>query len=135
VRLLLDTHALLWFLDGDNQLAPRTAGMISDPANDVFVSSVSLWEITVKIRIGKLAANLLQIVNTISPSGFRLLNLKPEHLLELERLPLFADHKDPFDHLLMAQAIAENLTFISNDRNTHRYPVTHMTCSDQTGTA
>jgi PIN domain nuclease of toxin-antitoxin system len=61
--------------------------------------------------------------------------LKPEHLLELERLPLFADHKDPFDHLLMAQAIAENLTFISNDRNTHRYPVTHMTCSDQTGTA
>jgi PIN domain nuclease of toxin-antitoxin system len=128
VRLLLDTHALLWWLTDDNQLGPRARQMIEDPGNDILVSVVSLWEIVVKLRVGKLEADIGEIAATIPREGFALLDISTTHLRALARLPMH--HRDPFDHLLMAQAIEEDASFISEDRNASRYPVRLVTCSD-----
>jgi PIN domain nuclease of toxin-antitoxin system len=128
VRLLLDTHTLLWWLADDDQLGPQARLLIEDPGNDILVSVVSLWEIVVKVRIGKLEADIGEIASTIPREGFALLDISTAHLLTLARLPMH--HRDPFDHLLMAQAIEEDAAFISEDRNASRYPVQLVTCSD-----
>jgi PIN domain nuclease of toxin-antitoxin system len=128
VRLLLDTHALLWWLADDDQLGPQARHLIEDPGNDILVSVVSLWEIVVKLRVGKLEADIREIAGTIPREGLALLDISTAHLLTLARLPMH--HRDPFDHLLIAQAIEEDATFISEDRNASRYPVRLITCSD-----
>jgi PIN domain nuclease of toxin-antitoxin system len=128
MRLLLDTHALLWLLAGSPRLESDAAELVTDPANDVFVSSVSLWEITVKRRIGKIEADLAQIIDGCRQSGLQSLAITNAHLLQLADLPLFDDHRDPFDHLLVAQAMAEGLAVVSDDRNFPRYPITLITC-------
>ncbi len=127
MRLLLDTHALLWWLSGDAQLGQRASDLIEDPTHDVLISMVSLWEIQVKVRVGKLAADLQEILQEIKAQSFQLLPINPEHLIRLSTLP--AHHKDPFDHLLIAQAIVEELTFVSEDRHTPKYPVQFVKCS------
>ena len=128
MRLLLDTHALLWWLADDDQLGSQARKLIEDPGNDVLVSVVSLWEIVVKVRVGKLEADIGEVVDTIPREGFALLDISMAHLLALARLPMH--HRDPFDHLLMAQAIEEDATFISADRNASRYPIRLITCAD-----
>jgi len=128
LRLLLDTHALLWWLSGDARIESRAEDLISDPANDIFVSTASLWEIVVKVRIGKLEAGIGDILAAIDAQGFEMLDIRPDHLDELARLPMH--HRDPFDHLLIAQAIAERLTLLSDDRHVPAYPVAHVTCRD-----
>jgi PIN domain nuclease of toxin-antitoxin system len=128
VKLLLDTHALLWWLADDAQLGPAARRFIEDPGNDVLVSTASLWEIMVKQRIGKLEADIAEIVAALPREGFALLDIRPAHLLTLTGLPMH--HRDPFDHLLIAQAMADNATFVSEDRNAIRYPVQSMRCSD-----
>ena len=128
MRLLLDTHALLWWLSDDSRLGQQVRDLISDPENDVLVSVVSLWEITVKLRIGKLDANLLEILAVLPDMGFDRLDIADSHLVELAKLPLH--HRDPFDHLLMAQAIAEGAYFISNDQNVPLYGLPYLTCSN-----
>ena len=127
MRLLLDTHALLWWLSGDALLGPYAQELISDPANDILVSVVSLWEIQVKMRVGKLTADMQEILNEIEVQAFELLPIDPAHLILLGALP--AHHKDPFDHLLIAQAFAEGATFMSEDRHVPAYGVLFVTCS------
>ena len=121
MKLLLDTHALLWWLADDPQLGPRTRGLIEDPANDVLVSIASLWEIAVKLRVGKLHADLDAIMDAAKHEGFVILGITPGHLLALAKLPMH--HRDPFDHLLIAQAITENAVFLSEDSHAAKYPV------------
>jgi PIN domain nuclease of toxin-antitoxin system len=128
MRLLLDTHALLWWLSDDDRLGQRARDLIEDPANDVLVSIVSLWEIVVKARVGKLEADLREIVNEVGRPGFELVGVTTPHLLALAELPMH--HRDPFDHLLIAQAIVEDAVFVSEDRNAPRYSVRLVTCSD-----
>ena len=128
MRLRLDTHALLWWLSDDPKLGDHARDLIADPANDVLVSAACLWEILVKMRAGKLAADIQEILDEIKAQGFELLDISPAHLLALATLPMH--HKDPFDHLLIAQAIAEAATFLSEDGYTPKYPVQHVTCSD-----
>lgn len=127
MRLLLDTHALLWWLADDDRLGPRARELIEDPANDVIVSVVSLWEIVVKVRVGKLHASINDIAGALPREGFDLLGVDTAHLLALAELP--THHRAPFDHLLIAQAITEDATFISEDRNAGRYPVRLVACS------
>ncbi|HIJ64263.1 MAG TPA: type II toxin-antitoxin system VapC family toxin [Rhodospirillaceae bacterium] len=122
MRLLLDTHAALWFVSGDRRLG-RQLDAIRDPANDVFVSMVSLMEVAVKQRIGKLRVDLDALLSEFAEQGFEFLPLTPRHVLELAKLPVHPEHKDPFDHQLIAQAIAENLTFVSQDRHAASYSV------------
>ena len=128
MKLLLDTHALLWWLADDHQLGPRARRLIEDPGNAILVSVVSLWEIVVKIRIGKLQVDVKELTDSVPREGFALLDINSAHLRTLAGLPMH--HRDPFDHLLMAQAIEEDATFMSEDRNTSRYPVRMITCSD-----
>ncbi|WP_428392058.1 type II toxin-antitoxin system VapC family toxin [Lichenicoccus sp.] len=127
MKLLLDTHALLWWLAGDAKVGPPARSLIADPANDVLVSAASLWEIQVKVRIGKLKADLQDIVTEMRNQALDLLEIAPRHLVALGALP--RHHSDPWDHLLIAQANVEGAVFMSQDGHTPSYPVTYMTCS------
>ena len=127
MKLLLDTHTLLWWLSADTRLGPQATALIADPRNDVLISTVVLWELVVKMRVGKLEADIGKIVSRIEADGFALLDIAPAHLHTLAGLP--AHHRDPFDHLLIAQAITEQASFVSEDRFVKRYPVTHVACS------
>ena len=131
MRLLLDTHALLWLLGDDRRLGTRARSVITDRANDVLVSIASLWEVAIKVRLGRLDADPAEVRRSMSATGLDLLEIKPSHLTALTALPRVADHRDPFDHLLMAQAVAEQLVFVSEDSHVKRYPVPSMTCSDR----
>jgi PIN domain nuclease of toxin-antitoxin system len=128
MRVLLDTHALLWWLGDDRRLGTTARATISDPGNDVLVSTVSLWEIVIKSRIGKLRANFGAIEGAIIRDGFQRLAITSPHLATLASLPMH--HRDPFDHLLIAQALAENAVFLSEDQNAASYPVQLQPCTD-----
>lgn|SRR5262245_38669612 len=108
MKLLLDTHALLWFVSNHPDLSPTAAQLISDPTNQKIVSIVSLWEITIKVSLGRLnlALPLADFINVhLTPGKVQLLQIEVLHLLKLESLPYH--HRDPFDRLLAAQALAE----------------------------
>ncbi len=126
MKSLLDTHILLWWLADDQQLATQARDVIADPANDILVSVVSLWEIVVKERVGKLQADITEISDAIARDGFTLLPISLAHLRELTGLPMH--HRDPFDHLLIAQAISEQATLLSQDQNILKYPVHVLAC-------
>lgn len=128
MKLLLDTHALLWWLADDEQLGTRARGLIEEPGNDVLVSVVSLWEIVVKVRVGKLEADIEDVATAVQRDGFAFLGIGVAHLRRVADLPMH--HRDPFDHLLIAQAAVEGATFVSEDRHTPKYPVRFITCSD-----
>nr|WP_072379709.1 type II toxin-antitoxin system VapC family toxin [Rhizobium tibeticum] len=109
-------------------MGKHARGLIGDPENDVLVSILSLWEITVKLRIGKLDADLDEILAILPEQGFDRLDITDAHLVALAALPLH--HRDPFDHLLMAQAVAEGAHFVSQDQHVGLYGVPFVTCSD-----
>jgi len=116
LRLLLDTHALIWFLAGDRRLPGRAREEIEDAGATTLVSAVSAIEVTTKYRIGKLpeaAALALAFERTIDERGFEGLPISLRHAEVAGRLPI--DHKDPFDRLLIAQALIEDLVLVSND--------------------
>lgn len=112
MRILLDTHILLWWLDGDSRLSVRAGAMIADPANTVFVSAVSLWEIRLKQSLGKLDLPS-GFEEALGGEDFENLPLTAEHTRELTLLPWH--HRDPFDRMLIAQARAARLHFLTAD--------------------
>jgi PIN domain nuclease of toxin-antitoxin system len=117
LRLLLDTHALIWWLIDLGRLSRPAHAAISDPDNDVLVSAVSAVEVTTKHRLGKLPqVGLLAsgFEAQVAAEGFGGLSITLRHGQLAGALPI--EHKDPFDRLLMAQAIAENLTLVSNEK-------------------
>jgi PIN domain nuclease of toxin-antitoxin system len=127
VKLLLDTHTLLWVLGEPERLRIETRQILSDHANTVFVSAVSLWEIVVKCRVGKLRANIGAILLRMAPAGpISVIGILPRHLMALSRLPFHPQHRDPFDHLIIAQAIVEGMMFITADQRAPLYPVKIM---------
>ena len=115
MRLLLDTHVLLWFRMGDPRLGPPVRAMIEAPKNTILVSIASIWEIAFKVRIGNLVVDLDRLLDEIQRSDFNRLGVTENHLRTLRHLPLVPGHRDPFDHLPIAQALTEDLTFLSND--------------------
>jgi PIN domain nuclease of toxin-antitoxin system len=119
VRLLLDTHALLWWL-ADEGLNPGARDAIADPANLVAVSAASAWEVSIKKELGKLAApdDLEQQVQT---GGFVALPISIAHGLAAGQLP--PHHEDPFDRMLIAQAFAEGLTIVTRNKRFNDYGV------------
>lgn len=118
-RLLLDTHVLLWWLAGDPSL-PDEVGERIDTELDVFVSPASIWEIEIKKAIGKLKAPS-DLVDVIEESGVSELPIRYRHAELAGRLPPV--HRDPFDRLLVAQAMSERLTLVSRDADIRRYDV------------
>ncbi len=116
MKLLLDTHAFLWFVAGDDALSSRGRLAIEDLENHKLVSMVSLWEIAIKNSIGKLALEkpFEQLIpEQLQAGGFEILGISIGHLTKLAQLPLH--HRDPFDRLLVAQCLAENLALLSGD--------------------
>lgn len=119
MRLLLDTHVVLWQLSGTRPLGPRAAAALSS-ATELRFSVVSFAEIGVKVSIGKLQVPP-ELRDAVEHSGVRTLGLTPAHGLRVAELPLL--HRDPFDRLLIAQARAEGLTFVTADERIAAYDV------------
>lgn len=124
MRLLLDTHTFLWWLAGDDALSLPARAAIGDEANDVFISAASAWEITTKHRLGKLpgvAAIVADLAAAIADQSFIGLPISIRHGQVAGGLP--GPHRDPFDRMLIAQAIMENLVFVSNETAIDAYGV------------
>jgi PIN domain nuclease of toxin-antitoxin system len=127
VRLLLDTHALLWWWAGDAALSPGARTAIEAAGAEVFVSAASLWEISTKHRLGKLpgvAAISGDLEGAVAGQGFQGLPISPRHGQAAGALP--GPHRDPFDRMLMAQAMVESLSLVSNERAFDLYGVTRI---------
>ena len=128
MRLLLDTHAFLWWVFADSKLSHQARTAIADDEqNDIFVSAASAWEITTKFRIGKLAdagSVAYDVASAVASEGFDEL---PISVLHAQRAgDLGGRHKDPFDRMLVAQALIENMTLVSNERAFDAYAVKRL---------
>lgn len=124
MKLLLDTCTFLWAVRGDAQLSAEAAALFRDPANEVFLSAVSAWEIAVKHQLGKLPmseAPARYVPRERARHGIEPLPLSEADTLLLDRLP--AVHADPFDRLLVCQAVQHGMTLLTPDAMIHRYPV------------
>ncbi|HRJ40646.1 MAG: type II toxin-antitoxin system VapC family toxin [Caldilineaceae bacterium] len=124
MRILLDTHAFLWFVSNEAEMSTRSLKIIEDPSVDVLVSVATLWEIAIKSSIGKL--DLKQTFDEIIPreltnNRFQLWAIDIAALSLVSTLPLY--HRDPFDRLLIAQAIAEGIPIVTRDSAFSSYPV------------
>lgn len=120
MRLLLDTHILLWWLTDDRRIPAESREIIRDGKNQVFVSAASAWEIAIKRSLGKLRAPA-DLKAQIQTARFEVLNVTIDHALAVSDLP--AHHSDPFDRILVAQALFEGLTVVTQDPKIHRYEV------------
>lgn len=117
MKLLLDTHTFLWTISGSSNIPKSTRAAIRDPANEVFVSAVSFWEIAINVRRSKLDLGAIgpeDLVGLAEKIGFECISLSPEEAISYGRLAE-ASHFDPFDRMLIWQAIGRKLTMISKD--------------------
>jgi len=123
---MLDTHTAMWFFNGDNAISDTASQIILDLSNVKYLSIASAWELAIKIGLGKLEfkGKSKGFINLAENNGFTILPIKPSHLTALETLPMI--HRDPFDRLLIATAIAEEMTLITVDENIQRYEVSQI---------
>ncbi len=124
MRVLLDTHTFLWWLDGDRRLSPRGQRLIAAATTEVFVSAASAWEIAIKAAAGKLPGALdvaADVAGCMENQGFRPLDITVVHAQRAGSLPFL--HRDPFDRMLAAQALVEGLPLLSNDTAFDGYSV------------
>ncbi len=124
MKLLLDSHVFLWTIADDRRLSGTASRLILDQGNELFLSTASVWEIFLKVQIGKLplprpVGGFLKL--QLAENFIRSLPLTLEHVLKLEQLPMH--HRDPFDRILIAQAIAESVPIVTADRQFARYDV------------
>jgi len=124
VRLLLDTHAFLWWINDDPALSRRARAAMGDPANECLLSMASAWEMAIKISLGKLEleGSLERFLpEQIATNGFAMLPIDLRHVSRVTRLPFH--HRDPFDRLLVAQALVEGLAVVTADATFVKYGV------------
>jgi PIN domain nuclease of toxin-antitoxin system len=119
MKLLLDTHILLWWLNDDEKLPEKAHQLISHVDNAIYVSHISLWEIQIKVMTGKLHADLKAIIEQLPVNDFLELPSHVNHFIVLSQLPSY--HQDPFDRMLIAQAISEPLHLLTHDKNVSLY--------------
>jgi len=122
-KYLLDTHFLIWVMNTPKNISKKTIEIIKNKGNKVFVSQVSLWEIAIKQKIGKLEFldSLESFKEDIENAGFEYLRIDDAHIFETLKIELKSEHKDPFDRLLIAQAKTENLVLITDDQKFKLY--------------
>jgi PIN domain nuclease of toxin-antitoxin system len=123
---LLDTHILIWFFNGDNKLSKTALEIILNPRNQMFASIASVWEVAIKINLGKLkfSSGVKGFLNLIYKNNFELRNIAPDYIFKLEELPFH--HRDPFDRMLVATALSEDMNIITADSNISLYPVKYV---------
>jgi len=121
MKYLLDTHVVIWYFEDSVKLSQLAVELINNPENRIYICSISLWEIAIKMHLGKLTLSftLDEMLNDIKTRDFNILQIENEHLKMLAELP--AIHKDPFDRLIASSALAEGLTIITIDENIQRY--------------
>lgn len=117
MQILIDTHLLLWALSTPRKLSSKARQLIEK--SDVYVSAASIWEISIKTALGKLAMKSSDVLAAVEPAGFSLLPITGEHAVQAAQLPMH--HRDPFDRLLVAQALSEPMRLLSNDEILHAY--------------
>ncbi|MBL4760168.1 MAG: type II toxin-antitoxin system VapC family toxin [Mariprofundaceae bacterium] len=121
MKVLLDTHVLLWWLSDDVKLSERARLTINNPSNQVYVSAVSGWEISIKHALSRLDVDVDKLMDEVEHNGFMLLNISFQHGITAGGLP--SHHRDPFDRMLIAQAQCEQLQLISVDAYFSDYDV------------
>ncbi|WP_028298938.1 type II toxin-antitoxin system VapC family toxin [Olivibacter sitiensis] len=120
---LLDTHAFLWFINGDKQLSGKARALIENPIHDRYISTATFWEMAIKLNLGKLQLDISfrELYLEIEKNGFNLLPITIAHTESLISLELY--HRDPFDRMLISQAMVDKLTIITADSNFEKYKV------------
>ena len=127
MKALLDTHTLLWWLDGDEQLSVAARDWIGEASHSVLASAASAWEIATKVRIGKLPGAVevaARYHECLMAQGFTPLDISTDHALRAGTLP--GPHRDPFDRMLIAQAQALSVPIISNERIFDNYGISRI---------
>lgn len=123
-RLLLDTHVVLWWLNGDPQLPQMVVERVQAPEAEVFVSQASLWEMAIKVSIGRLQVDLQELERQVPLQGFRWLPISNAHLLAVGNLESDGVHRDPFDRLLVCQSRVEPMLLLTVDSQLGSYGAT-----------
>ena len=127
MRVLVDTHVLIWAGLEPARIGRRAATLLADRSNEVFVSAASAWEVATKVRLGKLpGAELLErdFVDSVQDAGYTLLSITTAHALRAGRLS--GDHRDPFDRMIAAQALAEDIPILSADAKLDSFGITRI---------
>ena len=126
MQYLLDTHAFLWFINGDPLLSNKARAVIENPAHDRYVSTASFWEMAIKLNLGKLKLDMSfrDLYREVDKNGFSLLPITIAHTEKIVSLNLY--HRDPFDRMLIGQAMIDKLTIISADSKFHNYKIKHI---------
>lgn len=120
MKLLLDTHLMLWWMEGDTRITPDIRQLVSQ-SQQVYFSRASLWEMSIKHSLGRLDVNLPRFCDAVTAGGFEWLDIRQDHLLAVAELAVFEDHRDPFDRLLVAQSLTEPLILLTADTVLARY--------------
>lgn len=123
-RLLLDTHLVLWWLNDDPRLPAEVLERVQEPEAEVFVSQASLWEMAIKVSIGRLGVDLPELERQVPLQGFRWLQVNNAHLLAVAELESGGVHRDPFDRLLVCQSRVEPMLLLTVDSQLRRYGAT-----------
>ena len=123
MKILLDTHAFLWFLNGNSELSEQARMLIEDPKHEKYISIASFWEIAIKSSLGKLTIDVpfAEMKTEVLKNNFQILPITFEDTLQLCTLPFY--HRDPFDRIIISQAKENNLTIVSRDSNFSLYNV------------
>lgn len=127
MKLLLDTHSFIWFIEGNSALSSHARALIEEPTNDVFLSMASVWEMAIKVSLGKLSLSHpfdMFIANQLFLNDITLLDIAVSHTLLVATLPFH--HRDPFDRLLIAQSLVEGWPVISVDSTIDAYGVNRL---------
>jgi PIN domain nuclease of toxin-antitoxin system len=123
MTLLLDTHALIWFLENNPALSSKLKSLIEDSKNEVFVSIISFYEIAIKLSVGKiiLPDSLEDIILKTTNNDIQILGLLPSYIVKYQEIPINVEHKDPFDRILVASAVVEKIPIITIDEKFDLY--------------
>lgn len=126
MNILLDTHAFIWFVEDDSRLPEKTKSIIENPKNTIYVSIVSIWEIAIKLSIGKLSISksIESILENINSNGFELIAILPEDIITLTYLEFY--HRDPFDRIIASQSINSKYKLVSIDEIFDKYNVSRI---------
>jgi PIN domain nuclease of toxin-antitoxin system len=123
MKYLLDTHTLIWLVTDTERLSLRVKKLIEEPSNQIFVSAISFWEVSLKFAIGKLqlvGGDAQDLLNACMNLGFKTISIDPEICASFSQLKVYY-HRDPFDRMLIWQAISENYTLVTKDSTINLY--------------
>lgn len=126
MKILLDTHAFIWFVEDDYKLSGNLKTAIEKPANSIFLSIASIWEMAIKMQLNKLHIDkpIKEVIDLVSLFGFEMVPILPQHIIKLTNFVFH--HRDPFDRIIIAQGLSEGMIIISKDEVFDKYGVNRI---------